>query len=300
MEEDFRVKILMTQSKPKKLRDKIIGTFVNQLKESQFYTNDFLASLDKCIKSFGGRRQINSIVCYGLGSFCNGVDIAPRYQLALLILLYQQLIDFGMELSDVIEVFDPSFEPLDHATLLSFRNPKFALITKNEYCARKLYCDDTNPNNKVTLVYMPHLDKYFYNNLLGANWSQNGLGSLLVLGNSFQEMIDSEIISSKLKSELYYINMLVSRFEAIENRNVLSDRESTEEIREALVEINIDDSSFEHSDIFNNLAFHLIDDIWLQNNNTKVHRSRQKGWQRFVGSRNASPEDSGSNAYEWS
>lgn len=264
------------QSKSKKIKDKIIGQFVNELKQSSYFEVDFKSALSKCLDELGGRR-IEQIICYGLGSFRNGVDIASRYQLALLLLLYEFLIEQGEPLNSTVELYDPSFDELDQYTLSTFIEPTFKLITENEYCARKLITSD---KNRCVLIYMPHLDKFFYNNLLGVNWNADSLGRLVVLGNSFHEMIDTET-PSKRRSELYYMNQLVGNFEEklcskgtsrkIRNHKIGTSNEASNfEAPVALVEVKIDDTSFKHSDIFNNLSFHLIDMTWLKTNFTKL------------------------------
>ena len=101
----------MSQYKHKKLRDKLLNDYVGPLEQSVYFRFDFSNSLNKCLKNLGTTRHVNSIVCYGLGSFCNGIDSASRYQLALLILIHQSLSDISPQLSDTIDIYDPSFKP---------------------------------------------------------------------------------------------------------------------------------------------------------------------------------------------
>lgn len=236
----------------RKLRDKIIGKFVNELRQTIFYQSEFAKTLDRCLEKIVDRK-LNQIVCYGLGSFCDGIDAAPRYQLALLILTYEYL-NSRADLNPTIEIFDPSFAQLDKDTLLAFTQPRFNLIEDNEHCAREISVS----HNGCVLMYMPHLDKYLYNNLLGANWTSERLKKLIVLGNSFREMIDNEM-QRVCKTHLYYLDQLV--------RN-----------DGALVELAVDDSSFEHSDIFNSMALHLIDENWLINNSPVIRQTRLPNW----------------------
>lgn len=270
--------------------EKIKNTVVVILKNSEFYEKDFLSSLNKCLEQLG-HRQIEQILCYGLGSFHSGFDVPSRFQLALLLLMYNHLVELNYPLNEEIELFDPSFDSFDKEILLNFDKPRFKIIVENEYCARKLN------SSSSTLIYMPHLDKYLYNNLLGANWSPEDLSKLVVLGNSFQEMIDNEV-SSKCKSDLYYINLLVCNFESdhvnsAKRRNRATQQrngcEGSGQDQKALIELKIDDSSFGYSGgIFNNLAFHIINETWLKENQNKIQLSRLKGWQCAT----PSPQDS--------
>lgn len=266
------------QNKCKKLRDKIVSSYVDGLRQTIFYQVHFRSVLENCLRELG-ERKIEQLVCYGLGSFQSGVDSASRYQLALLILLYEYLQGLHSSISDVVEVFDPSFDEIDKGTLLAFTRPTFKLIIENEYCARRIISSD---RNRCTLVYMPHLDKYLYNNLLGINWKAENLDKLVILGNSFHEMIDNEL-GYNCKPDLHYINQLVCNFRPAQNnlsqkKKKLGRLFETQESIEALVEFTIDDSSFQHCDIFNSLAIHFINRKWLVENKSKIEDNRIHNW----------------------
>lgn len=291
---------MQNNTKCRKLRDKIINNFVDELRNTNFYQVDFKSSLERCLKELG-ERKVEQIVCYGLGSFHDGVDITSKFQLALLTLLFECLIeDQGRYcLNSVIEVYDPSFEQMDKDTLAMFQRPQFKLIDENEFCARQVV---TSNHNRCHLFYMPHLDKYFYNNLIGSNWNSNDLASILVLGNSFKEMIENET-TIKCHNELYYLNLLVNNFQDSEsNRRGRKKDSPTRETTcmsksvNAMIEIPIDDKSFQHSDIFNSLSFHLMSKIWLVDNAAKIERARLAKW-TFVTSQ--PPEDICDNDCVW-
>lgn len=271
-------------NKSRRIYEKIANDVKFQLKQSHFYQEKFLVSMNRCL---GSHRKIENIICYGLGSFHNGVDIVSRYQLALLLLIYDHLLGSGNPINEQIDVYDPSFEDLDKETLKCFSGPRFNILEQNEYCGRDL-AQCGSGSNHSTLIYMPHLDKYLYNNLLGSNWFVGNMKKLVILGNSFQEMIDNEI-PSKCRSELYYINALVTNFELdspmgqnSKKRKKILDKKShqigPDYEAKALVEIKIDDSIFEHGDIFNNLAFHSISQRWLEENSSKLDSSRLNNW----------------------
>lgn len=273
-------------NRTRKLREKIIG-LSGQLKESNFYQIDFISSFNRCLTQLGDRK-IHQIICYGLGSFCDGIDVTSRYQLALLLLMYEFLLCHpnSNEVDPVIEIYDPSFNELDVATLTSFFKPKFKLIVENEYCGRRL---DSTKKNSCILIYMPHLDKYLYNNLIGVNWDVENLSRLVILGNSFREMIDSET-SLKCEQELYYMNLLVRNFKnqgggsgsIKKKKDDSSSKEKSDQViessQESLIEISIDDNSFDHSDIFNSLSFQFLNSSWLKCNHRKIQQNYLMDW----------------------
>lgn len=294
----------------RKLRDKILGTFVTDLRQSSFFQIDFKSTINDCIKALDGR-LIKKIVCYGLGSFSNGVELNSRYQLALLLLLHEHLVELDHPVEPVIEVYDPSFDSVDSETLLSFTNPKFSLIEENESCARSLGgeapCSSESLLDKprCTLFYMPHLDKYLYNNLLGINWTNEQLARLVILGNSFREMIHNEPLSS-CKLQLFYMYQLVHNFKENSNKDSggskrkrrKSNPSGFQEIRtssttitkainvstttEALIEHSINDQSFDHFGIFNSLSFHIINGQWLDNNKLTIQQHRLPSWSQMT------------------
>jgi len=269
------------QLNQRRLRGKIIGRYVNELRHSSFFNVEFRRTLKECLKKLGDRKIVQ-VICYGLGSFSNGVDVASRYQLALLLLIYEYLSEHEGPLHPLIEIFDPSFEQLDKDTLLLFSNPGFKLIENNEYCARRF--NSIGDINSCVLIYMPHLDKYLYNNLMGANWHVGSLTKLLILGNSFHEMVDHEP-TNRCKQQLPYMYTLVHSFSddiRQPNRRQKEKGSSStfhsKESANALVELTVDDGAFKHSDVFNNLAFHLIDTSWIANNSMRVQQSRIANW----------------------
>lgn len=268
-------------NKPKRIREKITKNYVDILRSSNYFQLDFKSSLNQCLNRIEGR--ISSIICYGLGSFCDGVQIASRYQLALLILIHEYLVQANLLNNLVIDIYDPSFEEDDKATLISFKNPPFKIIPINEHCSRVFSSTDN------TLIYMPHLDKHLYNNLIGSNWNSDTLKRMLVLGNSFREMVECETESS-CKTNLYYIYKLVSNFKEFSKevelrrgkklkRKLKSSREEDLMNQQAaLIEIPVDDSTFDHQNIFNSLSFHLVCNNWIEKNVEKLKDSILRGW----------------------
>ena len=118
------------------------------------------------------------VLCYGLGSVD---DIhSSRHQLALLLLVLDELRKTLGVRVQLVECFDPMFSRVDVHLLRSqcgFRVPE-----ANERCVRRL--DDSH----LTVAYMPHCGRALYNNLLYANWCVPRLRRLLLIGNSFATM----------------------------------------------------------------------------------------------------------------
>lgn len=113
---------------------------------------------------------LTTLVCYGLGNFSS--CLIARYQLALFLCLKEDLHGQG-------SLFDPAFSA-DEKTMLTRLHCN--VIQQNEEGKKKV--------DSPTLFYMPHCAKELYNNLLWANWSPT-LSKLVILGNSFNHMMDS-------------------------------------------------------------------------------------------------------------
>lgn len=260
-----------------KIGNRICTEFVGQLKGSYFYTKDFLPRFTECLKELGNRK-ITQLICYGLGSFYNGVSVAPRYQLALLLVMHEKIAELGSEnLNETIEIYDPRFKDRDLVILKSFEKPKFHIIEQNELCARKL--------EVTTLVFMPHLHKHLYHNLIAANWRPKNLKRLVLVGNSFREMVDQTVLS-KSKKNLYYLNLLVYDFETENQKPLLrwperhtSDDDIDKQRHRALIEVSVDTSDDNLRFSFSNQAVHFINDEWLSENKDKIKNFRLKGWQ---------------------
>ncbi|XP_033627439.1 uncharacterized protein LOC117290253 [Asterias rubens] len=132
-------------------------------------------------------QSVETVVCYGLGNFSD--CIIARYQLALLILIC----GFLKITTACCHVYDPRFTEEEKQILL---NLGFNVIQQNEECKRAA--------SGTTLFYMPHCGKPLYNNLLWANWSTQRLSSIVIIGNSFQNI--QERIPSRLLKDFYFLN----------------------------------------------------------------------------------------------
>lgn len=193
----------------------IIDHFSEQLANSDYYKISFLSALKRCTRALEEQqRKISKIVCYGLGSFSDSIHPYPKYQLALLLLLCKQLDSFILDRT--ILIFDPAFVQEDIKLLESYDEPNFLLIPDNEYCARGVD-NHEEAGDSFTFFFMPHLHKFFYNNLIGANWSKDQVGRLIVFGNSFGSMIDNELFVSVLE-KLKFLDYAVNGFSKVKDR----------------------------------------------------------------------------------
>lgn len=123
----------------------------------------------------------DEIVSYGLGNFAD-CSIA-RYQLALLVALRE---DLQVPPNDIL-LYDPKFLSVEKDVLTSFG---LQVLKENEEAKR--CCE------RPTLFFMPHCGKSLYNNLLFANWSPDRLCHIVIIGNSFTNMV-LNLPSSTLK-----------------------------------------------------------------------------------------------------
>ncbi|XP_037632520.1 SRR1-like protein [Sebastes umbrosus] len=131
-------------------------------------------------------------VCYGLGSFSSCVS--ARFQLAMLLLL----LDAGQIPLKDCSVYDPAFSSGERDVL---RELGLTVLTENEEGKRL--------TAKPTLFYLMHCGKALYNNLLWKNWSTQCLPLMIIIGNSFNGIMD-RTIEREFKRDYSYITQAVS------------------------------------------------------------------------------------------
>ncbi|KAK7088783.1 SRR1-like protein [Littorina saxatilis] len=155
------------------------------------------------------------MLVYGLGNFASCV--IARYQLALVLALRQH----WQVATSKCEMYDPKFSELETGML---QDLGCSVLQQNEEGKRRM--------QGVTIVLMPHCGKALFNNLLWANWSPRQLQQMVVMGNSFSNMVDS--IPERLwKKHINYVSLISPHCteEAVNN-------------------------TFTHTDIFNDLSVH--------------------------------------------
>lgn len=151
-----------------------------------------------------GCDSINQIVVYGIGSFttCS----MARDQLSLIHALRQRI---GPHIPAL--VFDPVLQPQDYQLLQ--QHLQMEAIEENEACGRSI-----DKSTGMVLFFMPHLDKQLYDNLLRANWKKGTLDRILILGNSFANMADSQparILVSECPHVFQSLQLQIVREEAL-------------------------------------------------------------------------------------
>lgn len=144
--------------------------------------------------------SIHQIVVYGIGSFmtCS----MARDQLALINAVRQRI---GPTVPAL--VFDPVLQAQDYRLLQQHLH--MDAIEENEACSRSI-----DKSTGRILFFMPHLDKQLYDNLLRANWQKGLLDRILILGNSFTNMADSQparILMSECPHVFHSLQMRIVR-----------------------------------------------------------------------------------------
>eukprot|EP00042_Codosiga_hollandica_P014030 m.32027 g.32027 ORF g.32027 m.32027 type:complete len:173 (-) comp42168_c0_seq2:8-526(-) len=91
--------------------------------------------------------------------------------------------------------YDPMIHPTEQRVLLAER---IEWIERNELAKRRVL--------RPTLFFMPHCDRWLYNNLLWANWGPVSLPNVCILGNSFG-FYDQNTATRKLKDEAPFLHM---------------------------------------------------------------------------------------------
>ncbi|XP_077996397.1 SRR1-like protein [Glandiceps talaboti] len=134
--------------------------------------------------------HVIDIICYGLGNFST-CPIA-RYQLVFLTLLKTIL-----QIPGKCYCYDPRSTSQENDIL---RKMGFVCIEDNEEGKRKI----THP----TLFYMVHCGKPLYNNVLWANWNEEQLKNLIIVGNSFDNY-KTRLPSRILHQEVAYISRIL-------------------------------------------------------------------------------------------
>lgn len=175
-----------------------ILTAKNDILESDFY-----CSLKATIREgldILGNPELKEIISYGLGHFSN--CMISRYQFALLLCLKDQF-------NIVTYLYDPLFYSIEKQILEEF---DCTLIKQNEEGKRKVLSD------VPTLLFFPHCPKQLTNNFLYTNWSPKNLRNCLIIGNSFNKIVETtptRILSNEAQyilniapyvDELYMIN----------------------------------------------------------------------------------------------
>ncbi|BFZ05499.1 hypothetical protein BsWGS_08538 [Bradybaena similaris] len=160
------------------------------------------------------------ILSYGIGSFAT--CLVAKYQLAFLLAVRNA---FQAKCTECY-VYDPVFS---HQEKLLLEWYHCQVISENE--EGKWEC------TKPTLAFLPHCGKALYNNLLWRNLATHnseGLSRLVLIGNSFSNMIERTPARVLNKTGKYLL-----------------------QLSPHITEVHLD-NSFTHKDIFNDLSIHYF------------------------------------------
>ncbi|KAG1891331.1 SRR1-domain-containing protein [Suillus subluteus] len=128
------------------------------------------------------------VLCLGLGSPSSSRE--ARAQLAFLISLYTIL---EIAPSDV-SVYDPVFTDADKALFQSL-GMRCLADTASLFVRRVpiLFQDGKHEVERPTILYMPHCDLKLYENIIGANWSEEQLARIIFISNRFSDYTDKYV-----------------------------------------------------------------------------------------------------------
>ncbi|OJA11939.1 hypothetical protein AZE42_06377 [Rhizopogon vesiculosus] len=125
------------------------------------------------------------VLCLGLGSPSTSRE--ARAQLAFLIRLCAVL-DIGS-----VSIYDPVFTDADKEFFHGLGDAKHTV-------------------ERPTILYMPHCDLELYENIIGANWSEDNLRRIIFIANRFSDYTDNNS-RSKLEVESPRLMRLVPQLE---------------------------------------------------------------------------------------
>lgn len=168
-----------------KIQSSIISA-IERFRKSEYYNDEVLPTLEHLLEIFesdGSNRRVKNLVCYGLGSLEDALNVGPRHQFALLLIIFDYFKERFKTFDNVIDMYDPSFTDIDLEFLSKYKEPIFNTNIHNEFCARNVELK-SDQESDCSLFFMPFCDTYLYNNLLGANWSANRLKRLILFGNN--------------------------------------------------------------------------------------------------------------------
>ena len=163
------------------------------------YYSKLIIIFEKLLKDYYAKNEIDNInremniICFGLGSIDD--NLSSRYQLALLLLLIDDIKSLFKINIKLVEFYDPIFSQIDKSLLE--KKFKFQISNENLKCMHQL--------ESLTMFYMPHCGKSLYNNLLYSNWSVNLLKKLIIFGNSFNT-IKTQTLNNVMNKYYTYIN----------------------------------------------------------------------------------------------
>lgn len=142
----------------------------------------FIGSVLKLLKNIEKETKFEEIICLGLGHFSDCV--ISRHQLSFILNLRDYFnirnLKFRNNKEVTLKFFDPVFLKKEKEILRTF---KCEVLDKN--LEGKYLCE------KPTIFYFPHCPKQLSNNLIWRNFLPEHLKNIVLISNSFQNIIDT-------------------------------------------------------------------------------------------------------------
>ena len=155
--------------------------------------------------------KIDRIVCLGLGSMESSAIGAnrARAQFAFLLLLLDHFkAASGSQTPIVVSICEPMFSRQDAALarhfgieLLENRCGRYSQAETLPLASSKAHSSSdlastSQASSTGTLYWMPHCPKELYAALLQANWTPSLIAKTVIIGNSFQDIVDAPFSSA--------------------------------------------------------------------------------------------------------
>eukprot|EP00941_MAST-03F_sp_MAST-3F-sp1_P002856 g2856.t1 len=139
------------------------------------------------------------IVTYGVGKF--GISQNSCYQLACALLLREVLSKkkFFYNTTDISgdDDVEKNTSEIEGNVRLFYFDPLTSTEEKEFLATKDILCIDKNEEGKrkverETLFFMPHCDKWLYNNVIWANWG-SFLSKIVIIGNTFSTYLENTV-----------------------------------------------------------------------------------------------------------
>lgn len=147
--------------------------YFSQIERSRSDLNsEYLENVYKSLQKVQIAQKFEEIVCLGLGQFSNCV--ISRYQLSFILNLSEKFQVSAVKFSD------PVFTATEKDIL---KKLGFQVLDSN--LEGKYLCE------KPTIYFFPHCPKQLSNNLIWRNFCPQNLKNVVLIGNSFRNIIDT-------------------------------------------------------------------------------------------------------------
>ncbi|TPX37113.1 hypothetical protein SmJEL517_g00961 [Synchytrium microbalum] len=150
--------------------------------------------------------KVQDIVAYGIGSFTESWTSSSILQMALLLVLKDEL-----SIESPIYTYDPEYTSMDCEVLQHYG---ILVLTEDESGHRRV--------ESCTLFYMPHCEMWLYSNVLKSNWDD--LKQIVIMGNSFADYHLKTLSDEQWLKMGSYVRKTVGLVQELPLRNTFSDK----------------------------------------------------------------------------